>query len=294
MDYISPTQARDEFNRARRRAALQKALAALTRRSIRLLPYDEIREQLKFTGSAYRGIEEIPLDAIIGSVGRFQDFTRTFLPTNPNDAQRWADMRRYMAENGILAPIEVYKVGDAYFVLDGNHRVSVAREMGQTYISAYVTEIKTRVPLSRSDTPEQLINKACYAQFLEQTNLDDLRAGIDLRMTMCDQYDLLLGQIEVHRYFLWLENNRESAYPDVVVDWYDKAFLPVIQVIREQNLVEHFPGRTENDLYVLLTGHRIELEKQLGIQIDHPEAATDLLHTRRTRTRRSSRNMETK
>jgi len=293
MTYITLSQARGDFARARRRAALQKALAVLTRRSIRLLPYDEIREQLKFSGAAYRGVKEIPLDAIIGSVGRYQDFTRSFLPTNPNDEQRWAGMRKYMAANGNIPPIDVYKVGDAYFVNDGNHRVSVARDMKLEYIEAYVTEIKTRVPLSQADTPQQLLNKACYAQFLEQTNLDALRAGSDLSMTMCDQYDLLLGQIEVHRYFLWLENEQESDYSVVVVDWYDQAYLPVIQVIREQNLINYFPDRTETDLYILLTGHRLELEKQLRTMIDHPKAATDLMQTRRTPKNRTRRNINT-
>jgi hypothetical protein len=275
MSRITSLQARDQFARARRKAALQQAFAALTGKSLKLLPYDDVREKLKFLGSAYRGLEEIPLDAIVGSVGRYQDFTRTFLPTNPQDAERWANLRMYIAEREIPA-IEVYKVGEMYFVIDGNHRVSVARELKMAYITAQVTEIKTRVPLSEGDTPRKLIDKACYAQFLEQTDLDNLRPGSNLLMTMCDQYDLLLSQIEVNRYFLWLEQQIEHPYAEVVADWYDQTYLPVVEVIRQQGLIAHFAERTETDLYVLLTAHRLELEKALGLDIDTPQAADDL------------------
>jgi hypothetical protein len=275
MSRITSLQARDQFARARRRAALQQAFAALTGKSLKLLPYDDVREKLKFIGSAYRGLEEIPLDAIVGSVGRYQDFTRTFLPTNPQDADRWANMRIYI-DDGELPAIDVYKVGEVYFVIDGNHRVSVARELKQVYITAHVTEIKTRVPLSPGDTPSHLLDKACYAQFLEQTNLDNLRPGSNLMMTMCDQYDLLLSQIEVNRYFLWLEREEDRPYSFVVADWYDQTYSPVVEVIRQQGLLAHFFGRTETDLYILLTAHRLELEKALGQGVDAPQAAADL------------------
>lgn len=280
MSNIRSLQAHDEFARARRRAALQQALATLAGKSLKLLPYDEVREQLKFLGSAYRGTQDIPLEAIIGSVGRYQDFTRSFLPTNPQDADRWASVRMYMAD-GSYPAIDVYQVGDAYFVIDGNHRVSVAREMKQAYITANVTEIKTRVPLSQTDTPRQLIDKACYAQFLEQTNLDSLRGSSNLFMTMCDQYDLLLSQIEVQRYFLWLERQQEYEYPVVVVDWYDQIYLPVVEIIRQQGLLAHFPDRTETDLYILLTAHRLELEKALGLEVDPSQAADNLRQSKK-------------
>jgi len=281
MSKIRSLQAHDEFARARRRAVLQQALAAISGKSLKLLPYDEVREQLRFLGSAYRGTREIPLEAIVGSVGRFQDFTRSFLPMNPQDAERWVNVRMYMSDSNAPA-IDVYQVGDAYFVLDGNHRVSVAREMKQVYITARVTEIKTRVPFSQTDTPRQLLDKACYAQFLEQTNVDSLRSDSHLFMTLCDQYDLLLSQIEVHRYFLWLERQKELTYPEVVIDWYDQVYWPVVDVIRQQNLLAHFPDRTEADLYVLLTAHRLELEKALGLEVNPSQAAVDLTQDRKS------------
>lgn len=268
-----------EFARARRLAALQQAAAAITGKPTRLLPFDEIRSQLRFSGAAHRGLQEISLDSIVGSVGRYQDFTRSFLPTQLANSERWINLRRFIEEHE-LAPIEVYRVGEAHFVIDGNHRVSIARKLKARTIPAYVTEVKTRVPLAIHDSPESLICKARYAEFLEQTNLDQLRPGCNLLLSFCEQYDLLLSQIEVNRYYLWQEDESEPEYPSVVADWYDHTYLPIVQVIREHNLLELFPEQTEADLYMLLSEHRLELKKQLHEPVAFDQAAEDLSHTR--------------
>ena len=100
-----------------------------------------------------------------------------------------------------VPPIDVYQIGDSYFVMDGNHRVSVARQMGATYIEAYVTECRTRVPLSPDDDPNDLIVKAEYADFLENTKLDQIRPEVDLQVTTPGQYWELETHIEAHRFF---------------------------------------------------------------------------------------------
>ena len=74
-----------------------------------------------------------------------------------------------------VPPIEVYKVGDAYFVKDGNHRVSVARQLGMSHIEAYVTDVATSVPVGSDLRPDDLILKSEYADFLERTQLRRLR-----------------------------------------------------------------------------------------------------------------------
>lgn len=266
------SKAREDFQRARRRAALEKMLASVTGHSTSLMAYQQVRDQLKFRGSVDRGIREIPVHAIVGSVGRYQDFTRSFLPTNPSDEARWANVKAFMEDEG-APPIEVYQVGDAYFVLDGNHRVSIARQAGLEYLPAHVTEITTRVPFSHHDRPEQVVCKARYAEFLEQSHLDELRPGCNLYMTLCDQYDLLLSQIEVHRYFLFMERQEELPAHQVIGDWYDNLYLPVVQMIRDQGVLLEYPERTEADLYILITEHRVDLEKQLGWEIDASQAA---------------------
>ncbi|MBP1702846.1 MAG: UspA protein, partial [Chloroflexi bacterium] len=103
-----------------------------------------------------------------------------------------------------------------------------------------------------------------------------LRPGCNLLMTLCDQYDLLLSQIEVHRYFLWLDQQVELPRDAVITDWYDHAYLPIVELIQAQGLLLDFPEQTETDLYMLITEHRLELQRQLGWQVDTPGALQNL------------------
>jgi len=266
----------NDFERARRQAALQQTLARLRGESSALLKYDEIRKQLKVTGISEQGIQEIPLDAIVGSVGRSSDYTRDFMPVQDSDEQRWARVKTAFLSMTGVPPIEVYQIGDAYFVKDGNHRVSVARQLDMKTIEAYVTEVRTRVTLSADDEPEEIILKARYANFLEKTNIDHLRHGADLKMTWTGYYYLLLEEIDVHRYFMGLNQKREISYKEAVADWYDDVYLPVIGLLYERGLFHQFPERTEADLYALLADYRRELGEQLGWEMDAETAVSRL------------------
>ena len=266
----------DDFRQARRRAALQEIMARLTGRSIDLLSYEDVRQKFKIEGGSSRGLQEIPLKAIVGSVGRYTDFTRSFLPKQDNDQQRWVGVKTATLDLSGVPAIEVYKISDAYFVVDGNHRVSVARELGNTYIEAYVTEFQTKVPLTPDDQPEDIFVKAEYAHFLEKTNLDKLRPEANLQITIPGRYWELETQIEAHRYGLAQTEPSEIPYGVAVEDWYDNVYLPIIQIIRGRGLLRDFPKRTETDLYLWIFRHRSELEKQLGWQIDIESAVTNL------------------
>jgi len=112
-----------------------------------------------------------------------------------------------------LPPIEVYQIGEVYFVQDGNHRVSVAYQLGARYIQAYVTEVQTRVPLTPDVQPVDLILMAEYADFLEGTRLDELRPGADLRTSIPGQYQALSEHIDVHRYYMGKSSNGTSPTP---------------------------------------------------------------------------------
>jgi nucleotide-binding universal stress UspA family protein len=132
------------------------------------------------------------------------------------------------------------------------------------------------VPLSPEVQPDDLILKAEYADFLERTRLDELRPEADLSVTVPGQYQALEEHIEVHRYFMGLEQEREVPYKEAVSHWYDEVYLPVIQVIRERGILRDFPGRTETDLYLWVSEHRAALEQALGWEIKPEAAATDL------------------
>lgn len=270
-----------DFQRARREAALQQILTRLQGKSDNLLCYDDVRQQLRGGTPVERGLQEIPLEKIVGSVGRYQDFTRTFLPKKDSDQERWARVKLAITDMKGLPPIELYQIGDIYFVKDGNHRVSVAHQLGSTHISAYVTEIESRVPLTADDDPDQIICKARYASFLEQTNLDKLRPEADLLMTVPGQYDILAEQISAEHKLLQQERPDQPAeqlWPIAVTQWYDHVYLPIIEIIREQGLMRRFPSKIETDLYVLLSEQREELEGALGWSLDPEAAVTELFN----------------
>jgi nucleotide-binding universal stress UspA family protein len=266
-----------DFRRARNRAELKELIARLRGESIELLSFDEVRKNLKLKGGVPRGIKEIPLDAIVGSVGRYTDFTRDFLPLREATMDRWT--RVNVAATGMvgLPPIDVYQIGEVYFVLDGNHRVSVARQHGAQFIQAYVTEIHSRIPLTPDIRPDDLILMTEYVNFLEETQIDKLRPGANLKVTIPGQYGVLLEHISVHRYFMGLDSKREIPYQEAVAHWYDTVYLPVIDIIRRQGILRHFPKRTETDMYLWIADHRAQLEKEWRQQIRTEYAARDLI-----------------
>lgn len=266
----------EDFRRARRRASLQHIMARLTGHSDTLLSYEEARHKLRGLESARQRLAQVPLDAIVGTVGRYSDFTRQFLPRRDSDAVRWARVMSMMTDQVGLPPIEVYRIGDAYFVKDGHHRVSAARQLGATHIEAYVTDVRTKVPLSPDVQPDDLILKEEYTAFLEDTNLSELRPQADLSVTVPGQYQVLKEHINVHRYFMGLEQQHEIPYSDAVTHWYDEVYLPVAQIFRERGILRDFPGRTEADLYLWLAEHRATLERELGWLVEPVDAVADL------------------
>ncbi len=268
--------ARDDFKAARRRANMEQLMAGVRRERTELLAFDDVREQLKGEVGSTAHLQDIPLDAIVGSVGRVDDFTRSFMPTKDSDVTRWAGVKDHIKRWGMI-PIKVFQIGDAYFVHDGHHRVSVSRQMGFDTISAYVTKVETRVPLSADDNAEEIICKARYADFLEKTNLDVLRPEADLFMTICGRYHFLLTQIESTRYVLNLDPIREDvSYETAITHWYDRVYLPLVMLIRRSGVQRHFPGRTETDLFYLVTSHRAEIQQALEWRVEPTAAAADL------------------
>ncbi len=285
-DLLRETAVRD-FDRARKRAAMRQFFARVRGRSDDLLSYDDVHDQLGGERSIKRGLQEIPLDAIVGSVGRYQDFTREFLPKRDSDEERWVGVKTAVDQMKGMPPIELYQINDAYFVADGNHRVSIARQLGASSITAYVTEVKTRVPLSMDDDPREVIRKSRFRRFLEQTNIDHLRPASDLSMTFVGQYQMMLDQIELYHRKLQ-EERPDVPYDEAVTGWYDTVYLPIVKLIRQQGLLRNFPSRTEADIYAFLYDHLEDLEEQLGWDVD-VETAVENLAERGSRSKRAAR-----
>ena len=273
-----------DFQSLRLRAKLQGVLARLTGRSNELLSYEEVASKLKLQGRSDKGIHAIPVDAIVGSVGRYTDFTRTFLPRRAQDQERWANVKAATVDlAGVgLESIEVYKVSEVYFVMDGNHRVSIARQEGWKTIEAHVIEIQTDIPLTPDVQPDELIIKAEYADFLAQTELNKTQEYVDLRTTIPGGYQKLLDEVCVCRCQIEHEGQKECSLQDSAASWYRDIYLPFAEAVRERGMMRWFPKRTVTDLYVWMSEHRDELEKELGWSI-RPEAAAEVVVRKKNR-----------
>lgn len=249
-----------EFRAARLKGNLEKIQAALSGKSADLLSFEEVRNRVKAKETNQCELKNIPLDAIVGSVGRYTDFTRRFFPTRENTETRWARVRLQAERLDGLPAIDAYQLGEAYFIVDGNHRVSVARSLGASHIEAYVTKVETSVPLSADIDADELIRAERYAHFLEITQLKQSFPQIDLRMSVAGNYRFLERQIRVHQE--WMK--RAVSLPNAARDWYQVIYLPVVEIIRQRGMLRDFPQRTETDLFVWIEKHRQEVKETLG------------------------------
>ncbi len=264
-----------DFERARRKADWKRVFHFLTGKPSLLLPFDLVRTQVVVKSVSYEGIQEIDLDRVVGSVNRYQEFDREFLPRKAESGDRWSKVRQVFDSTAGFPPIKVYQVGEAFFVVDGNHRVSVARQLGMTSIEAEVIKFQPNVPITKDTDISDLIIKKEYSDFLEETHLDLLRPGQRIEFTLPGRYDVLREHIAKRRYFLGLEQNREIDYEQAVESWYDGLYRPLIEIFRQEHLLDRFHGRTEADLYVWVTQHLYFLRERFGERIGLVEAAQD-------------------
>ncbi|MBI4760730.1 MAG: hypothetical protein ACOYYF_14830 [Chloroflexota bacterium] len=266
-------QARNDFQRALFKAFLHRVWDSLSGQRTTLLSYDDIKEKLHIGGPIYRGVQTVRVDQIAGSLNRYHEFDRIFLPASDKLADRWQSVNRAFYQDISLPPVVLYKVGDVYFVVDGHHRVSVAREKGQEFIEAEVRECATRVNITPDIKPEDLEILEDKVHFLERTSLDRLIPEANIKLTIPDGFDRMLEHIAVHRYFMGLDLKRDISEEEAVRHWYETVYLPVVNVIRETNIIKEFPGKTEGDLYLWVLDHQHYLAEEEGIPLQPPADA---------------------
>jgi hypothetical protein len=144
-----------DFARARRRARLRALVARIRREHTpnRLLSFDDLRRELSVTNNRrHRGTRVVEVDEIVGSVGRWRDFDRSFLPARASVGHKWKRIDRAFHRAVDLPPVELYEIGDAYFVVDGHHRVSVARYHEVPTVEAAVAEFRPNLPAAPVST----------------------------------------------------------------------------------------------------------------------------------------------
>ena len=239
-----------DFKAARTKAFFRDMLSLLTGQPNRLMEFDKISQKLRIGGPIYRGVHTVRVDHIIGSIQRYQDFDRAFLPAQSHTAGRWTRVNRAWYEELNLPPVLLYKVGEVYFVVDGHHRVSVAREQGADFIDAEVRECHVKVAVTADLQPEDIELLGAQVEFLERTHLDQLRPQTSIRVTILGGYERMLEHIAVHLYFMGLDLKRDISDEEAVEHWHNTVYQRVIDIIRQSELIKAFPSRTEADFYL--------------------------------------------
>ena len=299
-------QAREEFHKLRQKSLLGEWLnVILPNKYNELLSFYDVRDLLgDIKQETYLGLCVVPIDKIIGSEGRYQDFTRSFLPKAKHLQERWVNISAAVRKDIILPPIQLFKVGDVYFVRDGNHRVSVARANGVEMIDAEVREIASHIYISADMTHQEILQRVIEYErntIFKETRLANFIDTNELKVTMPGSYSILIQHIMGHKYFITQERNKEPAvypeeealyqqnhilaqYQDTKVSfgeaaqsWYSNLFQPITEHIYQEKLLSKFPKRTPADLYIWLISHWHHLKTFYDQDISFEEAVEDAI-----------------
>jgi hypothetical protein len=257
------TKELDSFDDARRAAFLKDVMGFFSRKPVDLLPFEEVKERLHLKQLIDKGIQEVPLNQIVGSLGRQSEFNRLFLPREESLRKRWQEVKDLAEGPSGFPPVELYYVPEVYFVVDGHHRISVVRSVGATTIEANVKEFRSPVYLTPDTSIEEIILKAALSDFLDTTGLVQKSSG-DYVTTIPNGYEKLLDHISVHRYYRGIETTQPVFWEEAVRSWQKSVYMPMIRIIRKHKVLEEFPEQTETDLYLFIMEHLHYLKEKFA------------------------------
>jgi hypothetical protein len=279
MDAYIRGAAEADFSRARNRETVQKILSLLNPSSRDLLSLREVREALHPRSESYRGLQVVPIAKIVGSEGRYADFNKEFLPKNDHLKGRWTRVDQAHLAQINLPPISLFEIGGVYFVRDGNHRVSVARQQGAISIDAEVISLDSKIRLSPDLTRDKLMEAVLEyerEQFMRTTRFDRIFPECQLRFSTTGRYGEILEHIYGHKYYINQNYHEELPFETAMRSWYENVYRPIVEKLREHKTLSRFPGRTEGDMYVWLVQHWDRLKQRCGEDCSLDKAVHDL------------------
>jgi hypothetical protein len=255
---LHSADAEDDFQRARRREMLARIGAWLRRKPddvTVVLPFEEVIDALGREGEQPLGQQTVPLDAIVGSVDRTRDFDRRFRPRSNRLRGRWQRIDLAQRRGEPMPPVDLYRVGDVYFVRDGHHRVSVARALGLDTIEAYVTEVRTRIPVEGISGRRELLSKSFARVFSQRVPLPpDMAARIKVDDPW--NYAELAENVEAWGFRVSQHLGLFVDRAEVARRWYREEYEPVVAMMREADLIG---GVTEAEAYLRVARERYRL-----------------------------------
>jgi hypothetical protein len=251
---------RSTFGRARRREAYRRLSGLVSRRKQPnpLLPLDEVTKRLRAFEQTYVGIRPIRVDDVVGTVSRVNDFDRDFLPKRSKIQQRWRNVERSYPE-GDFPPIVVYELDGRYFVVDGHHRVAIAKQRGVEFIDAEITQLRSRWKLPPDADIGAIIMAEQERRFMEESSLERVRPHAQIRFSRPQGYIELLEHLKIHGFHLMTDRGAVCTIEEIAEDWFDRVYTPMVESIHREGLNELWPKATDADLYLWVSQRRREL-----------------------------------
>jgi hypothetical protein len=238
-----------DWTSARRKLLYKEVMCFFRGCSVDLQSFEAVRTDHDLQHFIDRGLQTIPLERVIGSVGRYEDFSDNFLPKNPKLKDRWQRVDTLMRQ-GKIPPVDVYQVGDAYYVVDGNHRVSVAKQRKLEMIQAYVTEFTASFEEEDEEGFDEAILRAEKIAFLENIGPTNQEVARVMEITCAGGYNELAEQIEAYRQGYENSWRMPMTYEEAFTAWHKEVYAPAVEAIRLNDMLADFPDRTEADLFV--------------------------------------------
>jgi hypothetical protein len=250
--------AENDFLRARRGQVLSRLSTWLRREPDDvniMLPFHEVVEALGYLGEHRIGLRVIKLDSIVGTVDRSRDFDRRFRPTSARVRERWERLALASRRGEEIPPIEVYRVGELHFIIDGHHRVSVAHAQGLSTIEAAVTVVRTKLDPSGIRHRGDLIVKDYRRLFLERVPLTGhARASV----IVSDPWDYAkLGEhVEAWGFRLMQDEGKFCDRASIAQRWFDEEYVPVVSMLSQADMIG---DRTDAEAYMWVAAERYRL-----------------------------------
>jgi hypothetical protein len=248
----------NDFQRARRRQVLARLAHRLRREPddvSLILPFDEVVAALGQRGERRLGLQTIPLDSIVGTVDSSRDFDRRFRPTSGRVRERWERLALAQRRGEPIPPIDVYRVGDTHFVIDGHHRVSIAMATGAKTIEAYVTEVLTQLPPTGIRGRRDLLVKSYERLFRARVPLPPADLA---KITVTDPWSYAeLGEaVEAWGFRCMQDKGRFLDRTEIARHWCTEEYVPVVRMLRAADLIG---SRTEAEAYMRVAAERYRL-----------------------------------
>ncbi len=266
MNLIDKT-AEDDFTKARNKALFNEIQHFLSPEEVSLISLNDVKQLLKPTAETYVGMKIVPIEKIVGSEGRYNDFDNHFFPKSSHLRNRWQHVDEAAIKDIILPPIKVYEISGLYFVRDGNHRVSVAKSRGTEFIDAEVVSLQSEIKLNNPENLQDIIKQIINYEkrlFYAETCFGDITDYWCLDFTRTGRYDVIYNHILTHKYYMNQGKEEEVSMEDAVLSWFNTVYLPIVTSVRKCHILHKFPKRTLADMYVWIVRYWDSLKHTFG------------------------------